>query len=143
MVPPPAPTAERAAELRALLQHHAHRYYVLDEPEIPDAEYDRLFRELQALETTHPELRTSDSPTQRVIGQVLPGLAPVRHAVPMLSIRTETDTTAGGAHEFDKKVRSALDLMPDDPPVEYAAEPARAEPRAVDAHWFWLRGAVG
>ena len=122
MVPPPAPTAERAAELRALLQHHAHRYYVLDEPEIPDAEYDRLFRELQALETTHPELRTSDSPTQRVIGQVLPGLAPVRHAVPMLSIRTETDTTAGGAHEFDKKVRSALDLMPDDPPVEYAAE---------------------
>src|SRR5881409_900768 len=86
--------AARAAELREQLQHHAHRYYVLDEPEIPDAEYDRLFQELQALEAQHPELRTPDSPTQRVIGKVLEGFVPVRHEVPMLSIRTETDTEA-------------------------------------------------
>src|SRR5688572_26239093 len=56
----------RAAELREQLQHHAHRYYVLDDPELPDAEYDRLFQELQAIEAEHPELLTADSPTQRV-----------------------------------------------------------------------------
>ena len=112
----------RAAELRALLQHHAHRYYVLDAPEIPDAEYDRLFAELQALEAAHPELRAPDSPTQRVIGQVLDGLAPVRHALPMLSIRTETDTTASGAQAFDIRVRRELGLGDDAPPVAYCAE---------------------
>ncbi|MDE2146168.1 MAG: NAD-dependent DNA ligase LigA, partial [Burkholderiales bacterium] len=85
--------ATRAAALRAQLHHHAHRYYVLDDPELPDAEYDRLYAELQALEAAHPELRTPDSPTQRVIGQVLEGFEPVHHAPPMLSIRTETDTT--------------------------------------------------
>ncbi|MCL4699163.1 MAG: NAD-dependent DNA ligase LigA, partial [Burkholderiaceae bacterium] len=93
--------AARAAELRALLHHHAHRYYVLDAPEIPDAEYDRLFQELQALEAAHPDLRAPDSPTQRVLGRVLEGLTPVRHVVPMLSIQTETDTTAAGAVAFD------------------------------------------
>lgn len=112
----------RAAELRALLHHHAHRYYVLDQPEIPDAEYDRLFQELQALEAAHPEFVTPDSPTQRVIGQVLPGLVPVKHAVPMLSIRTETDTTAAGAAAFDARVRRELELPADAPPVVYAAE---------------------
>ena len=91
--------AARAAALRAQLHHHAHRYYVLDDPEVTDAEYDRLFQELQALEEAHPELRTPDSPTQRVIGRVLDGFASVRHAVPMLSIRTETDTEEiGRAH---------------------------------------------
>ncbi len=114
--------AVRAAELRATLNHHAHRYYVLDAPEIPDAEYDRLFQELQAIEAAHPELLTPDSPTQRVIGQVLPGLVPVKHEVPMLSIRTETDTTAGGALAFDARVRRELALGEADPPVEYAAE---------------------
>ena len=59
---------ERVDALRELLHHHAHQYYVLDQPEIPDAEYDRLFRELQALEAQHPELLTPDSPTQRVGG---------------------------------------------------------------------------
>jgi len=112
----------RAAELRSLLQHHAHRYYVLDDPQIPDAEYDRLFQELQAIEAAHPELRTADSPTQRVIGAVLSGLEPVRHAVPMLSIETETDTTAAGAEKFDARVRAGLELPADAPPVEYAAE---------------------
>ena len=112
----------RAAELRALLHHHAHRYYVLDAPEVPDAEYDRLFQELQALEEAHPALRTSDSPTQRVIGQVLDGLSPVRHAVPMLSIQTETDTTPEGARAFDARVRRELELGDDAPPVDYNAE---------------------
>jgi len=114
--------AARAAELRALLNHHAHLYYTLDAPQIPDAEYDRLFQELQALEAAHPELQTSDSPTQRVIGRVLEGFAPVRHAVPMLSIRTETDTTEGGAREFDRRVRRELALADDAPAVEYACE---------------------
>ena len=120
--PSEAPTALRAAELRRQLHHHAHRYYVLDAPEIPDAEYDRLFAELQALEAADPALRTSDSPTQRVIGAVLDGLSPVRHAVPMLSIETETDTTSQGAIAFDERVRSALKRTESDPPVRYAAE---------------------
>ncbi|MFO1294656.1 MAG: NAD-dependent DNA ligase LigA [Rubrivivax sp.] len=114
--------AARAAALRAQLHHHAWRYYVQDAPEIPDAEYDRLFRALQALEEAHPGLRTPDSPTQRVLGSVLEGLAPVRHAVPMLSIQTETDTGAGGAVAFDARVRRELELAADAPPVEYAAE---------------------
>ena len=117
-----AAPAQRAAELRAQLNHHAHLYYVLDAPEVPDAEYDRLFKELQALEAAHPELLSADSPTQRVIGQVLPGLTPVRHVVPMLSITTETDTTEGGAIAFDARVRRELVLTEADPPVEYAAE---------------------
>ena len=114
--------AGRAAALRSLLQHHGHRYYVLDDPEIPDAEYDRLFRELQTLEASHPELQTPNSPTRRVGGKLLGGFTPVRHAVPMLSIRTETDTSAAGAQAFDARVRRELALPEDAPPVEYAAE---------------------
>lgn len=116
-------TAEqRAAELREQLHHHAHQYYVLDAPEIPDAEYDRLFNELQALEAEHPALRTPDSPTQRVLGQVLPGFTPVRHRVPMLSIRTETDTEDTGAIAFDARVRRELGRGEADPSVDYACE---------------------
>jgi DNA ligase (NAD+) len=117
-----AAAAARAADLRDQLREHAHRYYVLDEPSIPDAEYDRLFQALQAIEAEHPELLTPDSPTQRVIGQVLDGFTPVRHTVPMLSIRTETDTEATGALAFDARVRKELGLAADAPPVEYAAE---------------------
>ena len=113
---------ERAAALRAQLQHHAHLYYTLDAPELPDAEYDRLFQELQALEEAFPGLRTPDSPTQRILGQILPGFATVRHAVPMLSIRTETDTEASGAVAFDVRVRKELGLSPADPAVQYEAE---------------------
>ncbi len=113
---------ERVAELRAQLNRHAQLYYVQDAPQIPDAEYDKLFQELQGIEAAHPELLTPDSPTQRVIGTVLEGLAPVRHVVPMLSIRTETDTTEGGAREFDKRMRRDLKLTDDAPPVEYACE---------------------
>jgi DNA ligase (NAD+) len=112
----------RAAALRELLNHHAHLYYVLDAPSLPDAEYDKLFQELQALEAAHPELLTADSPTQRVIGRVLDGFTPVRHAVPMLSIRTETDTSPAGAEAFDARVRRELGLGAEAPAVEYAAE---------------------
>ncbi len=122
--PAPAPEAPaaRAAQLRQQLQHHGHCYYVLDAPEIPDAEYDRLFRELQAIEAAHPELLTADSPTQRVGGQVLDAFAQVRHAVPMLSIRTETDTESSGAEAFDARMRRELNLAEADPAVQYVAE---------------------
>ncbi|MBN8766448.1 MAG: NAD-dependent DNA ligase LigA [Thiobacillus sp.] len=112
----------RAAALRREIERHNHAYYVLDQPTIPDAEYDRLFRELQTLEAEHPELDTLDSPTRRVGGTPLDGFAQVRHAVPMLSIRTETDTGASGAQSFDARVRKELGRDESDPPVEYAAE---------------------
>ena len=95
---------------------------MLDEPSIPDADYDRLFKELQLLEAQHPELLTPDSPTQRVGGKALDAFGSVRHKVPMLSIRTETDTEATGAQNFDTRVRKELGLTETDPPVEYVAE---------------------
>jgi DNA ligase (NAD+) len=116
-----SPIARRDA-MHAFLHHHAHQYYVLDDPKIPDAEYDRVFKLLQALEAEHPELLTADSPTQRVIGAVMDGLSSVRHAIPMLSIRTETDTEASGAENFDARIRKELELSDDAPPVEYVAE---------------------
>ena len=114
--------AERAKQLRDLLNHHAHLYYVLDQPQLPDAEYDKLFQELQSIEAADPELRTTDSPTQRVIGAVLDGFSPVKHVVAMLSIRTETDTEASGAENFDARVRRELELDSNDAPIEYACE---------------------
>lgn len=118
----PARDQERVDALRELLHHHAHQYYVLDAPEIPDAEYDRLFRELQELEQKYPELLTPDSPTQRVGGKILEGFAKVRHKVPMLSIRTETDIEASGARNFDARVRRELGRKEGEPPIEYVAE---------------------
>jgi DNA ligase (NAD+) len=114
--------ANRAAELRKQLHHHGHLYYLLDAPTIPDAEYDRLFKELQALEAAHPELLTPDSPTQRVGGKPLESFASVKHVVPMLSIRTETDTQASGAESFDTRIRKELGLTDADDPVDYVAE---------------------
>jgi DNA ligase (NAD+) len=114
--------ATRAAELRKQLHHHGHQYYVLDAPTIPDSEYDRLFKELQALEAAHPELLTPDSPTQRVGGKPLDSFASVKHVVPMLSIRTETDTEASGAEAFDTRIRKELGLTDADPSVDYVAE---------------------
>ena len=119
---PKRPDFDEIARLRGQLHAHAHRYYVLDDPQIPDAEYDRLFQSLQAIEAAHPELVTPDSPTQRVGGKPLEAFASVRHAVPMLSIRTETDTESSGAEAFDTRVRKELGLKETDPPVEYAAE---------------------
>jgi DNA ligase (NAD+) len=119
--------AQRAEQLRTLLNHHAHLYYVLDAPVIPDAEYDRLFQELQALEAEHPELLTADSPTQRVGGARLPNLADVHHALPMLSIETGKSYDDEAARRWDTKIRSKLcSLLPPEEAspaeVEYAAE---------------------
>jgi DNA ligase (NAD+) len=114
--------SERVKALHQELHKHAHSYYVLDELSIPDAEYDKLFLELQSIEATHPELRTKDSPTQRVGGKPMAEFATVRHAVPMLSIRTETDTEASGAESFDARIRKELSLQADDAAIEYVAE---------------------
>jgi DNA ligase (NAD+) len=112
----------RAARLRKQIAEYDYQYYVQDSPGIPDAEYDKLFRELQTLEVQHPELLTPDSPTQRVGGKVLEGFAPVRHVVRMLSIRTETDISDQGAFAFDARVRRELGLSENDFPVEYVCE---------------------
>jgi DNA ligase (NAD+) len=109
--------ARRIAELRASLEGHDYRYYVLDEPSVPDAEYDRLMRELQALEAEHPELITPDSPTQRVGGQPAEGFEEVHHATPMLSLANGFDTEE--ILDFDRRVRSGLEQDS----VRYSAEP--------------------
>ncbi len=123
----PGPSAfdlasEQAAQLRKLLHRYAHAYYTLDAPEVPDAVYDRLFKQLQSIETQYPVLLTADSPTQRVGGAVLPEFSSVRHQVPMLSIRTETDTEASGAAAFDTRIRKELGLPEGTSEVEYVAE---------------------
>lgn len=119
---PTTALTQQAAELREQIHLHAHRYYVLDDPLITDAQYDALFQTLQALEAAHPELLTPDSPTQRVLGPVMEGHTAVRHAAPMLSIRTETDTTVHGAENFDARMRRELELEDGAPAVEYVAE---------------------
>jgi DNA ligase (NAD+) len=111
-----APRA-RAARLRADIEYHNHRYYVLDDPEIPDAEFDRLFRELQALEAAHPGLRTADSPTQRVGGAPASEFAQATHAQPMLSLNNAFDEAEVEA--FDRRIREALAVDE----VDYAVEP--------------------
>lgn len=116
----------RILELRAELDQHNYRYHVLDEPSIPDAEYDRLFRELKALEAEHPELVTADSPTQRVGSAALSAFTQVRHEVPMLSLGNAFDET--DMREFDRRVSEGLDLPAGDlfgggAEVEYSCEP--------------------
>jgi len=113
-----ADAAQRAAALRRQLQYHDHRYYVLDDPAIPDVDYDRLFRELEALERDHPELRTADSPTQRVGAPPLAQFDTGQHLVPMLSL----ENAFGDAEmaEFDRRVRERLGA---DGPIDYCAEP--------------------
>jgi len=108
---------KRIKTLRETLERHNRLYYVEDAPEITDAEYDKLFGELQALEAEHPELRTPDSPTQRVGGAPLPQFSEVQHRTPMLSIGNAFDEEEVRA--FDKRIRQALGVEV----VEYAAEP--------------------
>lgn len=105
--------------LREKLERWNYEYYVLDAPSVSDSEYDRVFRELVELETAYPELMSDTSPTQRVGGAVRSDMAKVTHAVPMLSIHTETDFEATGAEAFDERVRKALGTEDD---VEYDAE---------------------
>jgi DNA ligase (NAD+) len=109
--------AQRAAWLRAELARHGHAYYVLDAPTIPDADYDRLFRELQDIEQRHPELLTADSPTLRVGAAVSREFATVRHSVPMLSLNNAFEEQEIAA--FDQRMMDALGHGD----VEYAAEP--------------------
>lgn len=104
--------------LREQLRHHNHRYYVLDDPEIPDAEYDRLFRELQALEAAHPELVTPDSPTQRVGATPLSEFGEVKHAIPMLSLGNVFSDEELLA--FDKRIHDRLKSAGE---TEFVAEP--------------------
>src|SRR5205085_12234815 len=109
--------AERADELRKQLREANYRYYVLDTPTISDAEYDRLFRELSELEAANPELRTPDSPTQRVGAQPSDKFAKVQHRRPMMSlanVMSEEELV-----EFDARVHRLLG----DDPVTYVFEP--------------------
>ena len=113
----PAAISQRAAELRETIEYHNYRYYVLDDPEIPDAEYDRLLRKLEALERDHPALVTPDSPTQRVGDSPLEAFGEVVHALPMLSLANAFQEQE--LMDFDRRVRERLGVEQ----VEYAAEP--------------------
>ena len=114
---PPRDAIARATELRRAIEHHNYLYYVQDQPEISDAEFDRLFRELQELEQRYPMLVTLDSPSQRVGAKAASGLAPVTHALPMLSLNNAFSEDEVAA--FDRRVRESAGLDQ----VEYAAEP--------------------
>ncbi|MFA6971228.1 MAG: NAD-dependent DNA ligase LigA [Gallionella sp.] len=111
-----AGVASRIAQLCSEIEQHNYRYYVLDDPSIPDAEYDKLFRELQTLEAAHPELLTLDSPTQRVGGTPLKSFAEVSHRTPMLSLNNAFSLDEVRA--FDARIREALGIDT----VEYAVE---------------------
>ncbi len=113
----PREARERAEFLRGEVERHNHAYYVLDRPTIPDAEYDKLFRELQALESQYPSLLTPDSPTQRVGGSPLPEFGEVQHRVPMLSLNNAFAEEEAAA--FDRRCREGLDGGE----IEYVAEP--------------------
>lgn len=115
-----ADPSDRIEELRARIRHHEHRYYVLDDPEITDAEFDRLLNELAALEAANPDLVTPDSPTRRVGGAPADGFASVEHAAPMLSL--DNAYTDDELREFDARVRRGLGLADDAPPLGYVAE---------------------
>jgi DNA ligase (NAD+) len=113
-----ANAAQRAKRLRDEIDGHDYRYYVLNEPAVPDAEYDRLMKELRDIEAAHPELVTPDSPTQRVSGSASSEFTEVRHVIPMLSLNngfTDEDLA-----DFDRKVRERLG---EDGPIDYSATP--------------------
>ncbi len=114
--------ARRLEELRSQVRHHEYRYYVLDSPEIDDVEYDALFRELRALEETHPQLVTSDSPTQRVGGEPLAAFGEVRHLEPMLSLANAKDPGELAAwHTRVMKLVAEAGFDPDE--VRFSLEP--------------------
>lgn len=109
---------QRVAQLREQLQQHNYLYYVLDAPEIPDAEYDRLLRELQQLEQAHPELISPDSPTQRVGAEPLKAFGTVQHAIPMLSL--DNAFSDQELADFDRRIRDRLGVSEE---LDYWAEP--------------------
>jgi DNA ligase (NAD+) len=114
----PREDRERAAELRSAIEHHNYRYYALDDPEVSDADYDRLMRELQALEQRFPELVDPGSPTQRVGSQPVAAFGEVEHRIAMLSL--DNAFTEEEVRDFDRRVRERLPGMKT---VEYMAEP--------------------
>lgn len=109
---------KRVAELRATLDNYNYQYYVLDHPTVPDAEYDRLLRELQQIETEHPELVSTDSPTQRVGAKPDNGFEEVTHELPMLSL--DNAMTDEELVSFDKRIKDRLKSSAD---IEYVCEP--------------------
>ena len=109
---------QRLAELRREIEQHNYRYYILDEPQVPDAEYDRLMQQLRELEAAHPEWVTADSPTQRVGTAPADEFAEVRHRVPMLSL--DNAFSADDVLNFDRRVRERLGR---EGAVRYSAEP--------------------
>src|SRR5690625_3957447 len=125
----PSISAETVAEvqrLRGELQRHNYRYYVLDDPEIPDADYDRMMQRLQELEKQHPQLITADSPTQRVGATPLSAFASVTHEMPMLSLDNAFNEDEMRA--FDRRIRERLQ---DEAEIEYACEPNSMALRSV------------
>ena len=116
---PSRKTREQVVALREQLEYHNYRYYVLDDPQVPDAEYDRLLRELEGLESKYPELQDADSPTQKVGGFVARTFSEVVHAQPMRSLSNAFDPEEVEA--FDRRVRELVDLEKGE--VEYVAEP--------------------
>lgn len=108
---------QRIEQLREEINHHNYLYYVMDAPEIPDSEYDRLLRELQTLESQHPDLITPDSPTQRVGAAPLDAFSEVRHEVPMLSLNNAMEEQE--VVDFDRRIREKLGMDP----ITYTAEP--------------------
>ncbi len=113
-----APIEARVTELRALIRHHEERYYVHDDPEVSDEEFDRLLHELERLEAEHPGLVTPDSPTQRVAGRAVEGFETVDHLVPMLSL--DNAYSEDELRAFDERVRKGAGLG--DVAVSYVAE---------------------
>ena len=109
--------AKRIGDLRRQIERHDYRYYVLDDPEVTDAAYDALMRELRELEAAHPDLVTPESPTQRVAGRPAAGFPEVVHALPMLSL--DNAFSEDDLREFDRRVRERLDVER----VDYSAEP--------------------
>jgi DNA ligase (NAD+) len=113
---PDSSPALRVEELRAELRHHEHLYYVMDAPEVSDAQYDALMNELKCLEAAHPELLTADSPTQRVGGKPAEGFQKVKHSRPMLSL--DNAYSAEELADWDRRVHELAGSLP----VEYMAE---------------------
>ena len=109
---------ERLTALRDQLHHHSYQYYVLDAPQIPDAEYDRLFNELLSIEKAHPEWQSADSPSQRVGAAPLPAFSQVRHETPMLSL--DNVFSEQELLDFDRRLKSRLE---EGVAVSYACEP--------------------
>ena len=110
--------AQEIAELRQEIARHNHRYHVLDDPLISDAEYDRLFRRLLNLEKAHPELASPDSPTQKVGAAPLERFATVQHSLPMLSLNNAMAPEE--LEEFEERIRRFLKISDN---IEYAVEP--------------------